>query len=415
MTSFEYRGGELYCESTSVKLLAERFGTPLYVYSKNAIRARCRAYRDAFEGTALVCYAVKANSNLSILRWIAAEGLGMDVVSGGELERALRVGVPASRILFSGVGKRDEELLRGVQLGIHAFQVESPFELERLSEFGREKRVRVSIRINPNVDAKTIPYIATGLYKNKFGIPETELGALAQFVKKHPQIELVGVGCHLGSQILELSPFKCALDRLVAIARQLKSDGFPIEFIDMGGGLGVRYVAKDAPSIAQYARSLHSGIGKSGLRLIVEPGRSIVAEAGILLTRVIGTKTTNVKRFCIVDGAMNDLIRPSLYGAVHPIGPVREGAASGNWDVVGPICESGDFLGKDVSLPDLQKGDLVYVGVAGAYGMSMASQYNSRPRAAEVWVDGDRAEIIRTRETISDLWSKERLDAEELV
>ncbi|MBI3294413.1 MAG: diaminopimelate decarboxylase [Deltaproteobacteria bacterium] len=399
MSAFSRRGGELCCEAIAVSELAKKFGTPLYVYSKNGIVDRCRGFRAAL-GNTKICYAVKANSNPSILTLLHAAGFGMDVVSVGEMEHALKAGALPSDIVFSGVGKTDAEIERGISLGIFSFNVESRFEMEAIARIVArlKKPVRISFRVNPNVDVMTIPYIATGLYENKFGVPEGDLAELLEIVEGEPLVKLVGIGCHLGSQLLELKPYQLASSRLAKIASELKVAGHPIEFIDMGGGLGVSYVDEKPPSLKDYGAIVRAEADRLGVRLVIEPGRSVIADNGILVASVLGCKSTPKRNFCVVDAAMNDLIRPSLYEAVHRVEPVVESPVKAKFDVVGPICETGDFLGRDIPLPQLSRGDLIAVLTTGAYGMSMASNYNARPRPAEVWVDGSDSVLIRPRE-----------------
>lgn len=378
--------------------LTSRWGTPLYVYSKPILEAAAREWKSAFPG--LVCYAVKANSNLSILRIFAEAGLGADVVSVGELERALKAGFAPERIVFSGVGKTAAELTRAIEVGIASIQIETLDEIRLLAAIG--KPARVSLRVNPEIDAKTDPYIATALPQSKFGFPEKSLGE-ALIAARAAGLHLVGLSCHLGSQIQSLDPYREAARRLVAIAKRLPEK---LDFIDVGGGLGVGYRGETPPSVAELARELHAIV--QGPRLFVEPGRRLVAESGVLLARVLGVKRSPAKNFIIVDAGMNDLLRPSLYEAYHPVAshPARGGAEE-VFDVVGPVCESGDFLALDRKLAPPKVGDIVVISYAGAYGFSMASNYNSRPRPAEILLDGANERVIRKRETLESLWEEE--------
>lgn len=405
VSGFEFKNGTLFCEEVDIPLLSNRFGTPLYVYSAGVIGENCRAYRHAFKHSK-ICYAVKANSNIHILKRILSEDLGMDVVSRGEIECALRAKASPQEIIFSGVGKTDEELRRAIEVGVFCINVESDFEMARLDHLVKtiDSSVRLSIRINPNIDVNTIPYIATGLYENKFGIAESALEQCLQIIKKNPRLQLIGVGCHLGSQICEVQPYRLAAKRLVELGSRLVDSGFSIQWIDCGGGLGVRYMDENPPSIAEVAGAICEEVGDR-FGVIVEPGRSIVAESAILVTGVLGIKETPKRKFCVVDAGMNDFIRPSLYGATHSIVSVQQQKSTGRFEVVGPVCETGDFLGTDVALGALKRGDLVALLGAGAYGMSMASNYNARLRPCEILVEGSNVKVIRQREQVSDLYS----------
>jgi diaminopimelate decarboxylase len=412
MTSpFTYHGAHLYAEGVSLAEIADKVGTPCYVYSRAHIEAQWRAFDRAFGARDhLVCYAVKANSNLAVLNVLARLGSGFDIVSVGELERVLAAGGDPGKVVFSGVGKGEHEMERALEVGIACFNVESEAELERLNEVaGRSGRhALVSLRINPDVDARTHPYISTGLKENKFGIPMHE--ALAAFHRAlgMPHLRVIGVDCHIGSQLTELAPFADAVERVAALLDALTTGGLSLHHLDLGGGLGIRYRDEQPPSPADYVAMLLKKLDVHAdkhrhLRIVIEPGRAIVGNAGVLLTRVQYLKHNEAKNFAIVDAAMNDLMRPSLYDAWQDIVPVaKRDAAVENYDVVGPVCETGDFLGHDRAL-SLQAGDLLAVCSAGAYGSSMSSNYNTRPRAAEVMVDGGKFHVVRRRETIEDL------------
>jgi diaminopimelate decarboxylase len=410
---FEYRDGELYAEDVPVSTLAGAYGTPLYVYSRATLERHWHAFDDALSGHRhLVCYAVKANSNLAVLQVLARLGSGFDIVSAGELKRVLRAGGDPAKIMFSGVGKQDDELRLALETGIRCFNVESEAELERLDRIAGElgRRAPVSFRVNPDVDARTHPYISTGLKENKFGIDFEEAPRIYRAASRMPHIELIGIDCHIGSQLTELSPFVDALDRLLALIDLLAEAGIRLHHLDLGGGLGVPYRDENPPHPSEWARALADRLERFDGEIVVEPGRAIAANAGILVTRVNLLKTGPHKNFCVVDAAMNDLMRPSLYGAWQDIVPVtpRPGAGSAEYDVVGPICETGDFLGKERRL-SVSAGDLLAIRSAGAYGFSMSSNYNSRGRAAEVMVDGDRHYLIRQREDFDDLIRGEQL------
>ena len=410
---FAVRQGELHAEDVPFSRIAQTCGTPCYVYSRAAIESRYREYDDAFAGHPhLVCYAVKANSSLAIINLLARLGSGFDIVSGGELERVLAAGGAPDRIVFSGVGKTADEMRRALEVGIHCFNVESEPELERLSAVAAAtgRVAPVSVRVNPDVDARTHPYIATGLKENKFGVAHDDALRIYRRAAALPGIAITGIDCHIGSQLTEIAPFVAALERVLALADRLAADGIAIRHIDIGGGLGIRYQPEDAPpTVAAYAAALRTTFGNRPQAILMEPGRSLVAEAGALLTRVEYLKQGADRGFAIVDCAMNDLMRPALYDAWHPIVPVRESArAAARWEIVGPVCESGDFLGRD-RLLSLESGDLLAILCAGAYGMSMSSNYNTRPRAAEVIVDGSDIHIVRARESIADLMRGESL------
>lgn len=415
-TAFPRRRGTLHAEGVALARIADGVGTPTYVYSAGALRARYRALARAFAATrATICYALKANMNLAVVRTLVAEGAGADVTSGGELFRALRAGADPARIVYSGVGKRDDEIDAALRAGIRLFNVESRAELRRLDARAGELGVRapVAFRVNPDVDPKTHPYIATGLRTSKFGIPIDEAPDAYAEAKALPNLRVAGVDCHIGSQLVEVSPFADALARVRALVLELRSTGHAIEIVDVGGGLGVTYTDEIPPSADAYAAAVLGAVGDLGCEIILEPGRWLTAGAGVLLTRVLYEKGNDAKRFVVVDAAMNDLIRPALYESVMKIEPVEEVAGETRAvDVVGPVCESGDFLAKDRLLPPLSHGALLAVDSAGAYGFAMSSNYNARPRAAEVLVDGDRFAVVRTRETYEDLVRGESIPTE---
>lgn len=403
----------LHCEDASLAQLAERYGTPLYIYSATMIRERTRALQQAFrKAKATICYSVKANSNLSILRLLADLGCGFDVVSGGELERVLRVDRKAARkVVFSGVGKRREEIEVAVKAGILLFNVESQSELETLGETAaRLKRdAQIALRVNPDVPAKTHPYISTGLHQHKFGVPIAQARELYGRTLGMERVNARGVSVHIGSQITDVEPFTLAMERVAELVRDLRKDGHRIEYVDAGGGLGIAYDDSASPDFALYADALLRPLKRLKLHLLLEPGRSIIGPAGVLVTRVLYRKTNNSKKFVIVDAAMNDLLRPSLYNAHHEIVPVCAGNpdATEKVDVVGPVCETGDFFARARDLPEAEEGDLLAILDVGAYGMMLASNYNSRPRAPEVLVQGKTARLIRRRETMDDLLRSE--------
>jgi diaminopimelate decarboxylase len=414
MDHFTYRDGRLWAEDIDLGDVVRRVGTPCYVYSRATLERHWRVFDAAIGGHAhLICYAVKANSNLAVLQVLARLGSGFDIVSVGELQRVLQAGGDPSRVVFSGVGKRADEMHRALQAGIRCFNVESESELRRLNEVAGQcgHPAPVSLRVNPDVDAGTHPYISTGLRENKFGIAiDTALQTYRQAAAL-PHLRVTGVDCHIGSQLTDTRPFVDALERVQRLVGQLQEEGITLQHIDLGGGLGIRYQAQDnPPSPDAYIRALLEKLGDSRLEILLEPGRALIGNAGILLTRVEYLKHTAARHFAIVDAAMNDLQRPALYDAWHDIIPVqpREGAPSLSYDVVGPVCETGDFLGKQRDLA-LAAGDILAVRSAGAYGFSMSSNYNSRPRAAEVMVDGKRLHIIRDRETLEDLYRGEHL------
>ncbi|EAQ64765.1 diaminopimelate decarboxylase [Marinomonas sp. MED121] len=415
MDFFNYKDQALMAEGVSIASIAQQHGTPCYVYSRETLERHYKAYADAFAShPSLICYAVKACSNIAILNVLAKMGAGFDIVSVGELERVLRAGGDASKVMFSGLGKQAHEMERALEVGIHCFNIESEFELYRLNEVAEKlgKKAPVSLRVNPDVDAKTHPYISTGLKENKFGIDINDAVRIYTIAHELPYLDVMGVDCHIGSQLTELTPFIDAFDRLLKLIDELALVGIEIKHVDLGGGLGVRYRDEVPPVPADYAALVLPKVENRAFSLAFEPGRSIAANAGILVTQVEFLKCSEHKNFAIIDGAMNDLIRPSLYSAWMDIVPVKlKSQATGNkklYDLVGPVCETGDFLGKDREL-DLEAGDLLAVRSAGAYGFTMSSNYNSRNRAAEVMVDGDKVHLIRARETIEHQLAGEQI------
>lgn len=412
MDAFNYRDGELFAEGVALSAIAERFGTPTYVYSRAHIEAQYRSYTDALQGVEhLVCFAVKANSNLGVLNLLARLGAGFDIVSGGELERVLAAGGRADRVVFSGVGKTREDMRRALEVGVHCFNVESTDELERLQVVAAEmgKIAPVSLRVNPDVDAGTHPYISTGLKENKFGVAIADAEAIYVRAAQLPNLDVVGVDCHIGSQLTTVDPFLDALDRLLDLVDRLADCGIHLRHLDLGGGVGVRYRDEQPPLVADYIKAIRERVGARDLALVFEPGRYIVANGGVLLTRVEYLKHTEHKDFAIIDAAMNDLIRPALYQAWMGVSAVKPREGEGRaYDLVGPICETGDFLAKDRQL-NLAEGDLLAVQSAGAYGFVMSSNYNTRGRCAEILVDGDQAFEVRRRETIAELFAGESL------
>ncbi len=415
MSQFTLKNGVLHAESVPLPAIAEQFGTPAYVYSRAALEASLAEFHDVLGAHAagrgaLVCYAVKANSSLAILNVFARLGAGFDIVSGGELQRVLAAGADPKKVVFSGVGKTAEEMKLALDAGIFCFNVESIPELERLNEVAGQcgKQAPISLRVNPNVDPKTHPYISTGLKGAKFGVAYDDALPLYRRAAALPHIEIAGVDCHIGSQLLDPSPFVEALDRILALVDQLAAEGIRIHHLDLGGGLGIQYKAEQVqPTVAAYLTPLLDKLAGRGLQVVLEPGRRLVGNAGLLLTRIEYLKQGEAKNFAIIDAAMNDLMRPALYEAWHDILPVvpRPGAAT-EYDVVGPVCETGDFLGQDRPLA-VAAGDLLAVMSAGAYGMAMASNYNTRPRAVEIMVDGDKIHVIRRRETVEQLYAGE--------
>jgi diaminopimelate decarboxylase len=422
MSPFEYRGGELACEGVPLATIVKAVGTPVYVYSRGELERAYRAFDAALEGIPhRVCYAVKANSSLGILSVLIGLGAGADIVSMGELFRWQRAGGDPAKVVFSGVGKTEAEMRAGLAAGIGSFNVESAEELAVLDRVAQAAgtRARIALRVNPDVDPETHPYISTGLAMNKFGVAMAEARDLLRAAAKLPGIEIVGVDCHIGSQLTKTTPFTDAIARLVALVEQLATDGIVLHHLDIGGGLGIDYGKGDAPppSPAEYGAAVRAALApltRLGVTLVCEPGRVIVGRAGALVTRVLYRKRNEAKHFTIVDAAMNDLMRPALYGSFHPIYPVS-GLVSGAdrptivTDVVGPICETGDFFARDRALPELAAGELICIGATGAYGSAMASNYNTRPRAPEVLVAGDRYTVIRARETLEQLIAGETL------
>ncbi|CAM2058524.1 Diaminopimelate decarboxylase [Desulfovibrionales bacterium] len=412
MHHFKYCDGELYVEDVRIKDLVETYGTPIYVYSATTLRCHYEAFDSAFATIPhLTCFAVKACPNLCVLRLFKQHGAGMDIVSGGELFRALAVGVPPQQIVYSGVGKQLHEIRQALEADILMFNVESLQELEAINacavSMGRQ--ARISLRINPDVDPKTHPYISTGLIKNKFGLDIKSSMAIYRFAVGLPGIEPIGIDCHIGSQITSLDPFLETLDRLICIYDQLKAEGIDIRYLDLGGGLGITYNDEEPPHPTAFGQALMPVLRECPMTVILEPGRVIAGNAGLLVTRVVYTKETLNKHFIIVDAAMNDLIRPSFYGSHHHIGEVTlAGRTPIIADVVGPICESGDFLARDRKLPRVEQGELLAIFSTGAYGFAMSSQYNSRPRAAELLVDGGNVILARHRETYRDLITLEQ-------
>lgn len=407
---FEYQHDILHAESISLETIAKKFGTPCYVYSRSALTETYHEFKRAFSNDDyLICYAVKANSNLAILNLLARLGSGFDIVSGGELQRVIKAGGDPHKTVFSGVGKLADEMRMALAADILCFNVESIGELHLLNQIAAamNKIAPVSLRVNPDVDAKTHPYISTGLKENKFGIPIAEAEQIYLSTDIFPNVRFVGLDCHIGSQLTELDPFIQAGEKLVSLLHRLRSHHLPIEHLDLGGGLGIRYSNEALPTIHDYIDALRQTLGPIKLKLLIEPGRSLIGNAGLLLTRTAYIKHTPDRHFAIVDAAMNDLMRPSLYKAYHQILPVtrREGTLC-NYQIVGPVCETGDFLGHDRKLV-LEADDLLAVMSAGAYGMSMSSNYNTRPRAAEVMVDGNTVHLIRARETIDQLTASE--------
>jgi diaminopimelate decarboxylase len=410
--SFTRQNDRLHVEDVPLQRIADEFGTPTYVYSKKALQDAYDEFANALQDVdALVCYAVKANSNLGILSLFARLGAGFDIVSGGELRRVLKAGADPAKVVFSGIGKTTDEMAFALEAGIHCFNVESAPELERLNAVAGSvgKRAPISLRVNPDVDAKTHPYISTGLKENKFGVAYAHALSLYRLAASLPHLKVVGIDCHIGSQLLEVSPFVEALDKVLALVDALASDGIVIEHLDLGGGLGIRYRDEAPPKVADYLAPILARLHGRKLKLILEPGRRLVGNAGLLLTRIEYLKLGDEKNFAIIDAAMNDLARPALYDAWHDIVPVQAKTTTERvYDVVGPVCESGDFLGRARPL-SVEAGDLLAVLSAGAYGMAMSSNYNSRPRAAEVLVDGRRAHVVRKRETFESLYANESL------
>lgn len=410
---FVQKDGELHAEQQALTALAAQYGTPTYVYSRAALEQHWKAFDDAFSPHPhLVCYAVKANSNLAVLNVLARLGSGFDIVSGGELARVIAAGGRADKTVFSGVGKTVEEIRYALESGIRCFNVESVSELQRISEIATAlgKLAPISIRVNPDVDAQTHPYISTGLKENKFGIAIEDALAVYQQASQLPNLQIVGVDCHIGSQLTSVSPFVDALKRVLVLVDALAEQGIVVQHLDIGGGLGIRYRDETPPTPAEYAAAIKALLVGRNMEILLEPGRAIAGNAGILLTKVEYIKTGEAKRFAIVDAAMNDLLRPALYQswmAIEAVKP-RTGEAEYDFDIVGPVCETGDFLGKDRRLA-IQSGDLLAIRSAGAYGFTMSSNYNSRPRAAEIMVDGATMHVARQRETIESLFAGEQI------
>ena len=406
--TFSYRDGVLHAEQVPLEEVARRFGTPSYVYSASAIEGAFSEYARALQGrNAIVCYSVKANSNLAVLALLARLGAGFDIVSGGELERVLAAGGDARKTLFSGVGKSEAEIALALEKGIGCINLESEAELERVDRVARQlgRRAPIAFRVNPDIDARTHPYISTGLRENKFGVAHGDAERLYRLAASLPGVEVVGIGCHIGSLLTDAQPFVAAIERLVALVDRLEGSGIALRHIDVGGGIGIRYKDEKPQPIAAFVAGALAAIGRRAQAVVFDPGRSIVGNAGVLLTRVEYVKPG----FVVVDAAMNDLIRPALYGAWHEVRMVRESSGAGAvYDIVGPVCESADFLAKARRL-DAAQGDLLAVMSAGAYGMSMSSNYNSRPRPAEVLVHGTSAELVRRRETAAALFALERI------
>ena len=410
MNAFVYRGGTLHAEAVPLSRIGAEIGTPCYVYSRAALTEAYRSFSSAFQACDhLVCYAVKANSNLAILDLFGRLGSGFDIVSGGELARVLAAGGDTGKVVFSGIGKSEPEIKTAIERGILCFNVESASELARIDRIAGELGVRapLSLRVNPDVDAKTHPYIATGLKQNKFGIPYADAPALYEEARRLRNVRIEGIDCHIGSQLTDLEPVAEALAKIAQLADTLAARGIPIKHIDLGGGMGIRYGDEKPPTASEYASVVREALGDRQYKLLFEPGRLLTGNAGVLLTRIEYLKRGEDRNFAIVDAGMNDLIRPALYDAWHEILPVSEGAASDIYDVVGPICETGDFLARGRRLGS-REGDLLAIMSAGAYGMSMASNYNTRPRAAEVMIDGDEVFVIREREDVHDLIARER-------
>ena len=412
MTHFAYKNGELHAEAVPLSEIAKRYGTPCYVYSRAALTAAYLGFDTAFAGRDhLLCYAVKANASLAVLNLLARLGSGFDIVSGGELACVLAAGGDARKIVFSGVGKSADEMRQALTAGILCFNIESESELTRLERIAAEtgKTAPVSLRINPDIDPRTHPYIATGLRENKFGVPYREALALYRLAREQPHLAIAGIGCHIGSQIIELEPFVAALDRTLELADRLYAEGMAVTHVDIGGGLGIRYRHESPPAIRDYAHAVTARLGARAVKLLLEPGRALVGHAGVLLMRVEYLKHGAERNFAVVDAAMNDLMRPALYDAYHEVLPVIQRAGNGKaYEIVGPVCETGDFLARDRTLV-VHEGDLLAIAAAGAYGMSMSSNYNGRPRAAEVMVDGNEPHLVRERETVAGLMAGEKL------
>ena len=406
LTPCAFQGDLLHCDQVSLEQIASEVGTPCYVYSRDAIVANFQRLEQCFSGLApRICYAVKANANLSILDLLARAGSSFDIVSGGELERLNRIGVPSDRIIFSGVGKSEAEIDSAVQQGIFALVVESADELDFIADRARGRNVRIFLRLNPEIDAGTHPYISTGLRQNKFGIDLADLSDVLSCLRTHPHLQLIGIGSHIGSQVLDAEPYVEAFMKIRELADSIRAKGFPLAYLDLGGGFGISYQGESPIDLESLAARV--GELRADYEVVMEPGRFIVGSSGVLLTRVLYWKSNHGRNFAVVDAAMNDLIRPALYHAYHEIRPIRRRPSELKADVVGPVCESADFLARDRDLPRLRRGDLVAVMDAGAYGFVSSSNYNARPRSAEVLVEGDRFRVIRDRETSEDLLAKE--------
>ena len=409
MNAFSYNNNQLFAESVPVETIAQAQGTPTYIYSKSAIKSAFAQYKQAVSGDDLVCYAVKANSNLAVINLLAECGAGFDIVSVGELERVIAAGGDPAKVVFSGVAKKSAEIARALDVGIHCFNVESEAELERIAQVAADKGMKapVSLRVNPDVDAKTHPYISTGLKDNKFGIHISQVLAVYKKAQALDSLDVVGIDCHIGSQIIDPAPFIDALKRLLHVIDELKTEGIQLKHVDLGGGIGVQYDDETPPDVGAYIGKVKALLAPYELSLILEPGRSIVANAGILITEVEYLKNNGEKHFAIVDAAMNDLLRPALYESWMRIEEViKKDLKTADYDIVGPVCESGDFLGKHRTLA-IEAGDYLSVFSAGAYGFGMASNYNTRGRAAEVMVDDDKIHVVRKRETIASLFENE--------
>jgi len=413
MDYFNYRNNELFAEDVAVQDIIYKYGSPCYIYSRATLERHWKAFELAFgDHPHLICYAVKANSNIALLNLLARLGSGFDIVSLGELKRVIQASGDPKKIVFSGVGKREDEILAALKMGIRCFNIEVSGELDRINRLAEQLGViaPVSFRVNPDVDAKTHPYISTGLKENKFGIDIEQALIEYRRAAAMPHIDVIGIDCHIGSQLTETRPFLDALDKILDLVSVLEAKGIHLHHLDLGGGLGIRYNDEQPPVPADYIKAVIKRLGKTDFEILLEPGRAIVGNAGILVTQVEYLKPTAHKNFAIVDAAMNDLVRPSLYSAWQEIIPVNQqsNAPEQQWDIVGPVCETGDFLGKDRALK-LAQGDLLAIRSSGAYGFSMSSNYNSRPRVAELMVDGSKLHLIRERETIAQLWTGEHL------
>ena len=413
MDYFNYRDNELFAEDIAIKDIVKKYGSPCYIYSRATLERHWHAFDKAFQDHShLICYAVKANSNIGLLNLLARLGSGFDIVSIGELERVIAAGGDPKKVVFSGIGKREDEILAALKIGIRCFNIEVRDELDRINHLAKLLGViaPVSFRVNPNVDAKTHPYISTGLKENKFGIDIDQALTEYRRAATMPNINIIGIDCHIGSQLTETGPFLDALDKLLELVSALKADNINLHHLDLGGGLGIRYNTETPPKPADYIELILERLGATDFEILLEPGRAIVGNAGILVTQIEYLKPTPHKNFAIVDAAMNDLMRPSLYSAWQEIIPIvkNSNAPEKLWDIVGPVCETGDFLGKERMLK-LAQGDLLAIRSSGAYGFSMSSNYNSRPRVPELMVDGNQVHLIRDRESLVDLWSNEHL------